>query len=237
MKKIVILLCTCLSVNINVLADVSANRSSENKDSVLNDGAVNSDIINLKTNNDPINKTKQTLIEKLRSLNAFSAQFSQKVYDNEMQLLQQGAGNIQVAKPNKIYWQTTEPEETLIVSDGNTLWFYDPFIEQASAYSLQESIANTPILLIINEDPAIWAQYDITQLSDNQFQINALDEQSQVKTLIITFNKNEITELIITDATGQQSFITLTERKYNFIPDESLFNFVVPDGVNIDDQR
>lgn len=224
MKKILILLCACLSITNHTFADVSPNENAVNQG--IND--------NLTRN---VDKTKQTLMAKLRMVNAFSAQFTQKVFDNEMQLIQQGAGNIQVAKPNKIYWQTTQPEDTLIVSDGVTLWFYDPFIEQASAYSLQASIANTPILLILNEDPAIWSQYNIVKLSSNQFQINALDEQSQVKTLVIGFDKEEIASLIITDATGQQSFITLTQRKNNIIPDENLFNFIVPDGVSIDDQR
>ena len=136
-----------------------------------------------------------------------------------------------------MHWQTTEPEESLIVSDGKTLWLYDPFIEQVSAFSLAKSVANTPILLLTNESPAVWANYQVTETTSNVFEILATDEQSQVKSLVVSFKGHEITSLLINDATGQKSKIEMNNSNYSTEPSAKMFNFVVPEGVLLDDQR
>lgn len=182
-------------------------------------------------------QAKQKLMAKLKSITHFSAQFSQTVFDNEQNIIQKSAGDIVVSKPNKIHWQTTQPEESLIVSDGSTLWLFDPFIEQVSAFSLDNSMANTPILLLSSESDAVWSKYSIQEISTEHYKINANDEQSQVKSLNVYFNGDEILSLTIDDVTGQKSEITLSNSNYMFIPESSLFEFVVPEGVYVDDQR
>ena len=103
------------------------------------------------------------------------------------QLLQQGTGKLAISKPNLVNWQTITPDETFIISDGETLWFYDPFIEQATAYNLAKSIHNTPILLLTSNDETLWQQYSVHK-SDENFVITPLDQNSQIKSLTVTFS-------------------------------------------------
>ena len=185
---------------------------------------------------------KKSLMEKLQNIHHFSAKFSQQVFDNDNKLIQQGSGTIVVSKPNKVHWQTLEPEESLIVSDGTTLWLYDPFIEQASAFSLAKSVVNTPILLLTNESAEVWDQYQVNYQENNSqnqniYEIQSIDEQSQVKSLVVSFQGEIIQSLLIHDATGQKSEITLTDNNYQAVPNSELFNFSVPEGVYLDDQR
>jgi outer membrane lipoprotein carrier protein len=180
---------------------------------------------------------KVQLMEKLQKIEYFSANFSQKVFDTESVLLQAGQGTIVVSKPNKVHWKTEQPEESLIVSNGETLWLFDPFIEQASAFSLADSVANTPILLLTNQSEAIWSKYSITATEDSVYTIISNDQQSQVTSLIIQFKDNKILSLVINDATGQKSEITLSASNYTSKPDENLFDFIVPEGIYLDDQR
>ena len=185
---------------------------------------------------------KKSLMAKLQNIHHFSANFSQQVFDNDNKIIQQGSGTIVVSKPNKVHWQTLEPEESLIVSDGTTLWLYDPFIEQASAFSLAKSVVNTPILLLTNESAEVWNKYQVNYQDSNSqnqdvYEIQSIDEQSQVKSLVVSFQGEKIESLLIHDATGQKSEITLTDNNYQAVPSSELFNFSVPEGVYLDDQR
>ena len=74
-------------------------------------------------------------IKKLLSGNGTFAPYNQKIFDEAGMELQQGSGRLSVSKPNLVNWQTTLPDESLIVSDGSNLWFYDPSVEQVSVYS------------------------------------------------------------------------------------------------------
>jgi outer membrane lipoprotein carrier protein len=183
--------------------------------------------------------SKAKLMAKLAKIEFFSAEFSQKIFDETGNELQQGSGLLSVSKPNLVNWQTTLPDESLIVSDGSNLWFYDPFVEQVSVYSLANAIANTPILLITSNDEKLWRDYNVSQLADNRYLISANNDNARVKSLELTFaediNNVELSAFNILDATGQLSVITLSN--HNEKPDTSLFTFTVPEGVYLDDQR
>jgi len=190
-----------------------------------------------------VNKTvdnedsKQKLIKKLNLFNFFSSDFSQQVQSFDGNAIQDGKGTLTVKKPNRVYWHTTEPDETLIISNGETLWFYDPFVDQATAYTLQKIIANTPILLLTTDSQSLWANYQVSELSKDHFVIKAIDETSQVKKLEINFNGDILAQLVIVDATQQKSTITLTKLDHTLEPNDKLFQFELPQGVNLDDQR
>ncbi len=48
-----------------------------------------------------------------------------------------GRGDLWVKRPNLFNWHMTQPDESVLVSDGKTLWFYNPFVEQATATSAE----------------------------------------------------------------------------------------------------
>ena len=77
---------------------------------------------------------KQELQAKLAQLQPFSADFTQTVTSAEDKVLLTAQGNMQLQRPNQFRWHTVTPDEQLIVSNGETLWFYNPFVEQVSIY-------------------------------------------------------------------------------------------------------
>lgn len=193
-----------------------------------------------------LNESKSKLMIKLAGIKHFSAQFDQSIYTEDGELIQQGSGKLAINKPNLVNWQTTSPDETFIISDGETLWFYDPFIDQATAYSLAKSIDNTPILLLTNDDASLWQQYQVSEVVTAQgkdakenvvFVITPKKEDSQIKSLTVTFNGNSIKSFSFKDATGQLSQIELTQYQHNKAPADDLFQFKLPEGVRLEDKR
>jgi len=190
---------------------------------------------------------KSTLMAKLANLAYFSANFSQEVHSDSGEILEQSTGKLAISKPNLANWHTIEPDELAIVSDGQDVWFYNPWIEQVSVYSLSAAIAKTPILLLTSKDETLWQQYTVTKAGENtdktneSFVISAKDVNSQIKSLTLIFDltkeSGNLKQFSFLDATGQLSHITLSDFDALNEPETSLFHFVVPEGVQVDDQR
>lgn len=180
---------------------------------------------------------KQNLMDKLAEIHHMTSEFTQLIVNEAGETLQEGKGTLTISKPNLVNWHTTEPDETLIVSDGANLWFYDPFIEQATVYSFNQSIANTPVLLLTSEDESLWDNYRVSQHTPNAYLIHSLDANNQVKSMELFFKNQQLHKLIIEDSTGQFNQITLIELDTITIPDSALFTFKPSEDVNIDDQR
>lgn len=189
---------------------------------------------------------KNTLRTKLASLAFFSADFTQVVESTSGEKIAQSTGKLAISKPNLANWHTLTPDELAIISDGNDVWFYDPWIEQVSVYSLSAAIAKTPILLLTSQDESLWEQYSVTKLSDDdltteRFVISANDVNSQIKSLTLMFDTvsdhSQLKQFSFLDATGQLSHIRLTNFEDKNPPNLSLFRFEIPEGVQVDDQR
>ncbi len=207
--------------------------------------AVQSNVPMTTTNNsvnNSVNETKiikSSLMKKLATFEFFSANFKQQVLDADGNELQNAFGTLAVKKPNLVHWKTAEPDESLIISDGSTLWFFDPFVEQVSAYLLDKALMNTPILLLTSSDPTLWQHYSVSSLDENNYLIHANDNNAQVKTLELRFeaNSNVLESFTILDATGQLSIFKLSQFDVINLPENSLFTFEIPEGIELDDQR
>lgn len=181
---------------------------------------------------------KQALKKRLGLTTQFSGSFEQQVVDNDGNNLQLTSGKLAVKKPNLVYWHTEAPDESTIISDGAALWFYDPFVEQATVYNVKAAISNTPILLLSSNDETLWQQYSVESLTADEFVIRSNDHDSRVKSLQLEFEESSSTLKMfsILDSTGQTSIVTISDVNVDRI-DSSLFKFTIPEGVYLDDQR
>jgi len=166
----------------------------------------------------------------------FSAQFTQQVISPDKEILSNGSGFVAVSRPNLFHWQTKLPDENLLVSDGKTLWFYDPFVEQVTASDLSTATAQTPFILIVHNDPKDWDKYQVTQ-KNNEFSLTAKDTSANLPTFVIDVLPDGVIKgFQLVEQDGQKSRFTFNHFK-NTQPSAKLFRFSVPKGVDLDDQR
>ncbi|KZN33198.1 hypothetical protein N474_19060 [Pseudoalteromonas luteoviolacea CPMOR-2] len=175
---------------------------------------------------------------KLKALNTFQADFTQQVKDEEGALLQDGVGNIALKYPSKIRWQQTEPDETLLVSDGKKTFYFDSFAEQVTVMKTAGLIDTTPFVLLTTQDKAQWEKYQVVKIEDGYRVSPKQNVESQVELLDIIFKQKgvEINALKIKDASGQTSTFKFLNAKTNIQLEDASFTFKIPHGVVIDDQ-
>jgi outer membrane lipoprotein carrier protein len=89
----------------------------------------------------------------LEDTQSLRADFGQTVTDANGKVIQQGQGEMLIARPGRFRWEYRKPYEQLIVSDGKRLWVYDPELEQVTVKSVDEALGNTPALLLAGVHP------------------------------------------------------------------------------------
>lgn len=181
-------------------------------------------------------KAMNELKQRLSQLKTFTGSFEQRVIDAQGELLQEATGELFLKQPNLMLWRVDEPDENLLVADGNTLWFMDPFVEQVVASNQADSVANNPIILLTNGSSETWDQFVVSQ-QQNTFTITAKDPKTQVTQLTLSFDNKQLTSLSLTDRQQQISTLVFANTKQNRPISADLFRFSVPDGYELDDQR
>ncbi|MGS0689230.1 outer membrane lipoprotein chaperone LolA [Shewanella sp. 30m-9] len=173
---------------------------------------------------------------KLTEVNSLKANFTQTVTDINDKVIQRGEGVFALSHPNQFYWHLTAPDESLIVADGTDVWIYNPFAEEVSVMDLNQAINASPIALLVHSDDATWSQYNVIQ-HQNCFDISPKDKDSGVSEVQVCFNDKQLTKMVLKDQQGNISDFTLTNQSVIAGKDQALFEFIVPDDVDIDDQR
>lgn len=176
------------------------------------------------------------LQQRLSKVKSFSAQFVQTVTSADGSVLQQNSGKLWVQRPGLFRWQTTSPEENLLVSDGKTLWFYTPLVEQVTVTWLSSATENTPFLLISGDRPTEWRRYRISHRGDH-FELIPRQPEENLQHFTLTINKHGVIEqFVLFEQDGQRSQFVLQKFRRGPI-NYRLFSFTPPPKVTMDDQR
>ncbi len=178
---------------------------------------------------------QKELNKRFEKLNSFTAEFSQTVTDPDGKNITKGKGRFSVKRPNLFKWEIDEPDENVLVSDGKTLWHYNPFIEQVSAMWLDEATSKTPFALLTRNRPNDWDNYKVTQNGD-RFTLSPKQKGGQGDFIVHVLPDGFLTEFSLVEQDGQTNRFELNGVTQTTLKD-SLFQFSVPKGVEFDDQR
>jgi outer membrane lipoprotein carrier protein len=173
---------------------------------------------------------------RLDKVSSFHASFTQKVTDGSGTAVQEGQGDLWVKRPNLFNWHMTQPDESILVSDGKTLWFYNPFVEQVSATWLKDATSNTPFMLIARNQTSDWQQYNIKQNGDD-FVLTPKTSAGNLKQFTINVGRDGIIHQFSAVEQDEQRSSYALKTQQNGAVDMSKFTFTPPKDVTVDDQR
>ncbi|EOK6313943.1 outer membrane lipoprotein chaperone LolA [Vibrio parahaemolyticus] len=179
---------------------------------------------------------KDELNKRLAMNEGFSADFSQQVISPEGETVMEGEGTVEIARPSLFRWSTTFPDENLLVSDGKTLWYYSPFIEQVSIYWQEQATEQTPFVLLTRNRASDWDNYKISQKGNEFTLIPTAVDSTQGQFQINIDAKGVVKGFNIIEQDGQKGLFTFSNVKLGK-PKADRFTFTVPKGVEVDDQR
>jgi outer membrane lipoprotein carrier protein len=178
----------------------------------------------------------QQLKDKFELFEQVNATFVQRITSGEGKLLNESRGEMSISRPGKFHWHILTPDEDLIVSNGETIWYYSPFIEQVTLINFVDAVDGTPFSLLAGATDTQWADYVVTK-KENQFSVSN-SAQTPANTFIFEFdNNNKVSKFAVLEEQGQRSEFVLDYKNNDKKIDASIFDFKLPEGVEVDDQR
>jgi outer membrane lipoprotein carrier protein len=182
-------------------------------------------------------RSAEQLRKLLDAMSTLQGKFTQTLYDNKGEELEQSSGTFVLQRPGKFYWKTEQPYPQLLVSDHQTIWLYDPDLEQVTVRPVGDDLQQTPALLLSESVEKLRASFTITrQAEKNQperFTLTPKDPKGLFQQLTLVFVNAQLQEFHLQDNLGQLTHFALREVEGNQKVDDTLFHFTPPPGVDV----
>lgn len=193
-----------------------------------------------------IEESTSTLKSLLNKLNTLDTNFQQIVFSVEGEELQQASGQLQAMRPGKVRWSTLPPMEQLVVSDSETLWIYDPDLEQVTIRSFDQDLSKTPAALFIGNLDALEQTYKIYQeeikgestpteqsVTLSQFILIPRNKENLYTKIVLGFTGNTPVSMSLWDTLEQKTHIVFVDLQLNQPIAPEAFYFTPPEGTDI----
>jgi len=182
---------------------------------------------------------KETLIERLEASTTLSADFIQRTYKESQTSVDESSGLLKISKPLRFAWFVNIPFEQQVISDGETLWIFDPDLEQATYQSVKDSVQQSPAMILSQPRQALTGQYDVTEAGNEElvaYRLYPLQEDSVFLELTLVFVDDVIAEFRILDSLGQETVISFQNVVIDKAIEASVFEFTPPPGTDLFEQ-
>ena len=185
--------------------------------------------------------TVDAIQKRYESVLTFKATFEQKAFVKVINRTEVARGNVQIKKPGKMKWVYNSPDPQVLISNQKNLWLYTPEDEQVTRMPVENVYSsNTPALFLAGQG-ILTDTFDVVQVltEKNGFTVvfTPKEVESNLSRLILRANKNnyQITGATVYDKLGNKTDIRFRDIRINEEIAESVFDFKIPAGVEIQD--
>ena len=165
---------------------------------------------------------------------AFSGQFSQSVYDNKSQLIEEANGKVVFKKPHFFKWIYQAPHQNQIIGDGETVYIYDPDLSQVIMSKFSQSKSNNPAnIFFLNNIEESFKVTEILDEDETWYRCESKSKDIDYQSIEISFNEDKIKGMRVIDGLQNKIIINFVNISQNPNIDEASFLFNVPDNVEV----
>jgi outer membrane lipoprotein carrier protein len=176
--------------------------------------------------------------QRYESTKTLEADFRQTVTSPSLASPLTTSGKVAFEKPNRMRWDYDPPDKQTIVGDGQTLWLYQPDMNQVIKAPLGEAFqASTPLTFLsgLGQLERDFTATLESETSDTWVLRLVPKKDAALGTLILTVRKPDasIAEARITDAAGTTTRIAFSNERRNGTIERARFTFTPPPGVDV----
>ncbi len=181
------------------------------------------------------------------NLQTLKASFVQLYQEGQGAPTREEAGVVYLRKPGRMRWEYTRPEVKLFVSDGKMVYFYAPEDRQVTRMRAAESTdLRTPLRFLLGKlnlkrsFSRVELAGDVAPLDPGNPVLRLLPKSPDERfreLLVEVDQRTRIRRLVIYETDGSRTEFRLSGEEPNPSLDARLFQFTVPPGVEIVDER
>ena len=172
----------------------------------------------------------------------YQADFFQTYFNRLFNNYQRSHGKVYFKKPGRMRWEYAAPERKLFVSDGRTMWAYEPEANQAFQQSLRDSQLPTALSFLTGQGDLatefnfrlIPAQsYGFTGGHVVELRPKTANPQYERLVLFVDGTSYQVKRSLVIDQAGNRNKMEFQNARQNQGIPDSRFSFTPPQGVRI----
>jgi outer membrane lipoprotein carrier protein len=179
-------------------------------------------------------------VEQRYAGSGFSADFFQESTLKAMEVTDTAFGKIFVKHPGMMRWEYEKPERQLIITNGKKLWIYRPEDNQVMTGNAPAYFGGGKGASFLSDIELIRKHFNITvenQETDPHYLLKLLPRENKIELSVIYLSISkktfDIIKIITYNSYGDETQIQLCNFRYDQNLNDSLFNFKIPQGVDI----
>lgn len=144
-------------------------------------------------------------------------------------------GSLSASKPGMFRWETRQPYQQLIVSDGKDIRIFDPDLQQMTIRAVDKAADQTPALLFSGDLRAL-KQFSVTSSQTGgltEFQLKPKAKDALFAALRLQFKGSVPFAMLLDDSLGQKTRIEFIKPVLNQPVPADQFRLVPPKGTDI----
>lgn len=190
--------------------------------------------------NEKINAAKK-LSAYLENLSSYVANFQQQLISNSRRARETSTGRFVMKRPDRFRWQINSPYEQTIIADGKSIWTIDNDLEQVTVTDIDESIANSPIMILSRKNNQLEKHFTV-ELMDPEtesevFVLKPQDNSSTFEFILLGFKDGVLNSIELHDSLGQTTTIRMTNIRSNPIISDQQFIYETISEFDLIDSR
>jgi len=181
--------------------------------------------------------------QRYQSISSFTGEFVQtSIRNDEDSIPVVAEGKVSFLRPGKMRWEYETPEKQLLVTDGETVWLYDPLLENVTVQQLSRITEVTALdfLLGVGDLTRDFLPRNLSSelLKTSGGLVVELEPKEKLANLEfiqleVDPENHHLKTLLLMDRLGNYRTILLKEIKYNLDLNPQLFHFEIPDGMEV----
>jgi len=166
----------------------------------------------------------------------FTADFQQITIFKSLKKKEITDGVVYFKKPGKMRWDYHAPSFQKVISDGEKLWIYLPEEEQVMVKDISHALSQTPLSFLLGLGN-LKKDFKITFSPRKNLWLELVPKQAMgnIERLELSVNEEDysVKAVILHDLMGNIIEIKFSNMVQNVGPEDSLFSFSPPEGVEI----
>lgn len=173
----------------------------------------------------------------LSDIDTLQADVRQVIIEADGDVLEESRIRFLLKRPDGFYWETLEPWPELIVTDGETLWHYQPDLWQLTIDDWEEDESELAAHLLsgrfdrLSDDYTVQSHPASTE-AQQSFILDPLDPGSAYEQLQLYFENGTLASIDVDQTNGQRTLWEFNDVVLNEPVDDARFRFEVPDDVD-----
>jgi len=146
------------------------------------------------------------------------------------------SGRVAFAKPGKMRWTYEKPQASEVISDGSTLWVYDPEAKEVQVLEVGEAFLSAAAIQFMLGSGQLLETFNVTAKACDQptVTLHLLPKEAatyEYLELEVSASSGRIEVTRVADLLGNHTEVRFQDVKTNQAPSAGHFQFETPKGV------